>query len=278
MLGRLAVAGFTVVVFACGSGGSGVDGGPGDGDGGSLADADPFRPDSIPPPLNAAVYAHSQSALYRVDPNTLGVSLVGPFVWPNGTDSMTDIAIDKDGNMTGVSYSRVYSVNKDTAACTFLANLDATVFNGLSYVPPTSPDPNAPEILVGAEGGSGNVYQIDPQTGMQTLLGTYGGGLGSSGDIVSVRGFGTVATVTSPNATNDQLARIDTATWQATVIGDTGFDEIWGLGFWGDKVYGFTDTSKFLLIDVTTGAGTEVETSPTNWWGAGVTTAAPVIE
>lgn len=272
MLGRIALLSLACLSVACGSSGSDPDAGPGGGDGGGA------RADALPPPVNAAVYAHSASSLYRVDPNSLQVSLVGPFGWPAANDSMTDIAIDKDGNMTGVSYTRVYSVNKETAECTFLADLSATTFNGLSYVPPTSPDPNAPEILVGAEGLTGNVYQIDPATGAQTLLGSYGGGLGSSGDIVSVRGFGTVATVTSPASTNDQLASIDTTTWQATVIGDTGFDEIWGLGFWGDKVYGFTDSSKFLLIDVTTGAGTEVETSPTNWWGAGVTTAAPVIE
>ena len=279
MVGRLALVGLVVLLIGCGPNTTAQDSGPGNGDGGAgFVDADPFRPDAILPPENAAVYAHSQSQLYRVDPETLQVSLVGAFGWPNGNDSMTDIAIDKAGNMIGVSYTRVYAVNKDTAVCTFLANLSATTFNGLSFVPPLSPDPTAEEILVGAEGGTGDVYQIDPTTGAQTYLGSYGGGLGSSGDIVSVRGFGTVATVTSLSSANDQLARIDTGTWNATVIGDTGFDEIWGLGFWGDKVYGFTDTNKFLLIDVNTGAGTEVETSPTNWWGAGVTTSAPVIE
>lgn len=265
-----------VFAFGCGpSAGTNGDGGVGDGDASNRPDADPFRPDALPPPENAAVYAHSSTQLYRVDPDTLVVSIVGSFGWPSGSDTMTDIAIDKDGNMVGISFSKVYAIDKDTAACTYLADL-TEMFNGLSYVPGVGPDPNLPERLIGAA-NSGTVYEINPTTGQATVAGSYGGLLGSSGDIVSVRGLGTFATVTDLSGT-DKLASIDPTTFRATIIGDTGFGSIWGLGFWGNKVFGFTDTRKFILIDVTTGQGTEVEPSSINWWGAAVTTSAPVIE
>lgn len=259
------------------------------GPGGGQVDADVGTPDSNtgmpdasppvdapPPPENAAVYAHSETALYRIDPDTLAVTEIGLFQWPNGADSMTDIAIDKTGRIIGVSFGSVYQVDEITAACTFLADLQGDTFNGLSFVP----DPLNPnlDILIGAD-QYGDVYQLDPQTGAQTLVGNYGGGYYSSGDIVSVVGAGTFATVTMDGATSDYLARIDpTDGYTATIVGDTGFDSIWGLGYWRNTVYGFTDANQFLLIDVNTGSATVEQAGAVQWWGAGVTTLAPIIE
>lgn len=243
--------------------------------GGGIVDADPNRPDRSPPPENAAVYAHSASELYRVDPDTLQVTLVAPFQWPMAADQMTDIAIDKDGRMIGISFDKVYSVDETTAICTFLANLGSQ-FNGLSFIPAQDIDPTGDEILVGAA-LDGSFIELDPNTGVTTPIGNYGGGLTSSGDIVSVSGFGTVATVKQGGLGNDLLARIDPTTGVATVIGDTGVANIWGVGFWGNKVFGFTSGNAFVLIDPTTGSSMNVETSSVSWWGAAVTTSAPVI-
>jgi hypothetical protein len=267
----LAVSAVASLSFSCGPASSSEPGG-GSADGGDQ------QPDASPPPTTlpetAAVYAHSASELYRIDPDTLAMELVGNFQWmDSGPDQMTDIAIDRDGQMIGISFDKVYSVNKDTAECFFLANL-STSFNGLSFVPPIAPDPNAPERLI-ATALNGSVYEVDPMTGSTTYLGSFGGGWRSSGDIVSVRGFGTVATVNLSGA--DRLARIDEVTWQATIIGNTGVNKIWGLGFWGDEVHGFTDDGDFVLLDVNTGAATPVQSTGIRWWGAGVTTEALVI-
>lgn len=267
-----------VLTAACGpSANLGGDGGIGADADPTSPDADPNRPDAAPPASLAAVYAHSSTALYKVDPDDLNVTLVGSFMWPNGSDVMTDIAIDKDGLTIGISYGSVYRVNKETAECTFLASLEAgREFNGLSFVPGIGPDPNGPERLVGAN-TDGEVYEINPVTGASTLVGSYGGGYGSSGDIVSVRGFGTVATITTGIGT-DQLATLDPNTFAATPIGNTGFDDIWGVGFWENKIFGFTDNQRFVLIDAVTGLGSEVEIGDVKWWGAAVTTSAPVVD
>jgi len=271
---RVLVA-FGLLVTACGPSVSDyTDASNGRGDG-STSGADARWTDAPPVALNASVYAHSSGSLYKVDPDTLAVSLVAPFTWSNGTDQMTDIALDKDGNMTGISFDAVYSVNKDTAEATYLAPITGN-FNGLSYVSDTSGgDPR--EILVAA-GNDGNVFEINPLTGASTLKGNYGGGYTSSGDIVSVRGLGAFATVDQGLTGNDFLARVNTTNYSVTIIGDTGFTDIWGIAFWGDKVYGFTENRQFVLIDINTGAATPVEMGAVNWWGAGVTTSAPVIE
>jgi hypothetical protein len=241
------------------------------------AGPDAFRPDARPVPFTGSVYVHSYDNLYAVDPETLEVTLIGPFGWPEGFEDelMTDIAVDRDGDITGISFGAVYAVDKDTAACTYLSALTGQEFNGLSWVPEGIIDKGA-EVLIGT-GLAGTVWRIDPMTGESTQIGAYGGAIESSGDIVSVTGFGTVATVKN-GSTNDYLARIDESTGAATIIGTTGYPDIWGIGFWANKVFGFVATNQFVLIDVDTGAATYVSTGPENWAGAGVTTIAPIVD
>lgn len=226
-----------------------------------------------PVPFEGDVYAHSYTKLYKVDPDTLQVMLVGPFGWPDGHDQelMTDIAVDRNGDITGISFGAVYAIDRDTAAVTYLAPLEGQAFNGLTFLP----QPDDTELLVGT-GLAGSLWRIDP-TGAAppAQIGAYGGAMISSGDIVSVDGFGTVATVKNGSEL-DYLARIDEATGAGTIIGATGFADIWGVGYWRDKVFGFVATNQFVLIDVDTGVATYVSTGPENWAGAGVTTRAPI--
>lgn len=234
--------------------------------------ADARLPDAGLPPFMGHIYAHSLSTLYKVDPDTLEVTPIGPFGWPPGYESelMTDIAVSYDNEITGVSFGAVFAVDRDTAAVTFLANLTGQQFNGLTFIPQSG----GTEILVGT-GLGGTLWQIDPTTGDSTQIGAFGGLMTSSGDIVSVAGFGTVATVKNGSEI-DYLARIDEATGAATIIGTTGEYDIWGIGYWRNRVFGFMSTNEFVLIDVLTGDATFVSLGPENWAGAGVTTRAPI--
>ena len=238
-------------------------------------DATPFPDGGGEPAGEAVVYAHTSNVLYRVDPDTLAVTQIAPFGWPMGHfDQMTDIAVDKDGKITGVSFNTVYSVDATTAACTYLAPLTNS-FNGLSYVPGAGPE--VPEMLVGTT-LDGSVWSVDPVTGATVQVGNYGFGWTSSGDIVSVEGFGTVATVKASGVGPDLLARIDPVTFNATPIGTgTGVGDIWGLGFWKGKIFGFSGHGQFVLIDATTGVAEVLPGTSPIWWGAGVTTSAPII-
>lgn len=244
-----------------------------------------FTPDAaVPPPPppqpdagltpGGVVYAHSASELYRVDPVTLEVQLVGPLLWPAdiAVDWLTDLAVDADGDLVGISFTRVYDVDPATGVCTKLADLTGS-FNGLSFVPAGVLDPGAETLVAAAVDGT--LWRLEAATGVATAIGAYGAGLGSSGDTVSVAGFGTVATVKNGPSPTDWLATVDPATGAATLVGDTGVTDIWGLGYWGGQVYGFTATNQFVVIDVATGVATVVETGAVTWWGAGVTTAAP---
>jgi hypothetical protein len=277
MLRCVRVLSFAIALVACSSSrhamtgdddGSGVDA-AGMSDGG-------FGSDSL-------VYAHTGNTLYRVDSTTLSVVEVGPLAGI-GTESLTDIAIDKNQKMVGITLDKLYSIDSSTGSATLIKDLSqsATGFTSLSYIPTDLTDPNSTDILVTAN-DDGAVYQIDPTMGTATMIGSYGsdsmGKIVSSGDLIGVRNLGIYATVDVGDQTNDYLAKIDPATWQATPIGTgTGFDEIYGLGYWAGTVYGFTAKGDMITIDIPTGVGTKVNSGSQAWYGAGVTTDAPVIQ
>jgi hypothetical protein len=268
------------LVAACGpsnkSGNGTVDANGGGGDGPADAQGTTGLDGSN---LMTSVYAHTSDTLFRVDPDTFAVTQIAPFGWPAavGSDQMTDIAVDKNGMMIGVSYTRVYRVDTTTAQATLLSSSLQGMFNGLSFVPAAQVGGTGDDVLVGSRNTDGKIFRIDTTTGAATQVGDMGHGYTSSGDIVSVVGLGTVATVTTGSG-NDILVKLAPNTFDATPIGtDTGFSQLWGIGFWKDKVFGFSDDGSFVLIDKNTGVGTLQQASGQAWWGAAVTTLAPVI-
>jgi len=265
-----------IALLACGPRAGGADDdddGSGGGDGGVTADAPDVQE-------NAAVYAHTASELFRGDRDAFAVRPVAAFTGDAAGDWMTDIAIDRDGQTVGVSYTRVYRIDAQTAV-TQRAGTGTLpqMFNGLSFVPSLLAfGVEGPDVLIGSRNTDGKVFQVDPATGGITQIGDMGGGFTSSGDIVAVRGFGIVAT-TGATLGPDTLVRLAPTSFAATPIGSsTGWDDLWGIGFWKGKVFGFAEGGAFVTIDTATGVATLVEDSGRAWWGAAVTTAAPVID
>jgi hypothetical protein len=242
------------------------------------------------------VYAHSGKDLYRIDTENLDVVHIGAFNTATtcpGTPcpSITDIAVDKNDVMIGVSLNDIWSIDIETGAATSLAAFDGGGnLSSLSFVPLDLDDPDSAERLV-TVGNAGDVYEVNMTTGATTLLGNFGMSgvdqIRSSGDMVSVRGLGTLATITiggPPYTALDFLATIDTTTWVATPIGtaSTGYDRVFGLGYWGGTIFGFVagtgNDGTIITIDPTTGVGTPATSSTFQWFGAGVTTNAPIVD
>jgi hypothetical protein len=288
-----------LLVAACGpdakshadaGGGGGPDAADGPIDATPVVDAPPGPPDGSEPDFSK-VYVHSGQVLYRLDTATLEPVEIGPFA-NLGNQSMTDIAVDKDDRMIGITLDKIYTVDVDTGTATLLHEVEssAPAFTSLSFVPLDLDDPDSAERLVAAA-DDGTVYEIDPDTGNTAMIGSYGSAAGglirSSGDIVAVRGLGIYATVTigEPLTDPDYLARIDPATWAATPLGvGTDYDKIFGVGFWRDTIYGFVDRGSggsgggaIVTLDPNTGASTLVDEGTIRWFGAGVTTDAPII-
>ena len=253
-----------------------------------IPDAGPMFPDAGPaidagtPEDDVIVWAHSADTLFALNPRTLTVTPVGMFSFADGgvVPGMTDLAVNKSGEIFTCSRTDLYRVDPRTAVTTHIAALgleSGVQFNGMTFLPEGVIDAEA-ETLVGAT-DAGDYYRVDPVTGTTTRLGTYSNGYLSSGDIVSVVGAGTFATVKRDDLTTDLLVRLDPATGTATRIGDgIGYRRIFGVGYWRSRLYGFVADGTLVEINIETGVGTPVdgETGSDQFWGAGVTTRAPV--
>jgi hypothetical protein len=215
------------------------------------------------PTVYQTIYANSSSELYTIDPTTWTPIDVGPF---DADDSMTDLAVTPSNQLYAISADALYKVDPSTGAASFVMELTGGgLYNGLTFLPDN-------RLL--AVDGSGDVVVIDPITQTLLFVGTYGVEYGSSGDLVAVAD-GTLYGISpgdpfDPSNVNDYLVQVDPATGVATGIGSVGFENVWGLGYYGGNVIGFTAEGGVLRIDPTTGAGTLLSVTTPAYWGAGV--------
>jgi hypothetical protein len=262
-----------------GAGGSGDTSGGTTGGGAGGADTTGIVVDGgagggAPQPLVAQVFAHSESTLYRLDPDTKAASYVADF---DGCSSVIDIAIDKDGVMFGTTFDGLWRIDPKTAKCSQVASGDYP--NSLSFVPKGTLDP-AKEALVGYVGA--DYVRIDEVTGAVTTVGSLGTSkYQSSGDIVSVIGGGTYLTIKG-NDCADCIVEVDPTTGaMKSMIGNLDHGSVFGLAFWGGVAYGFDDAGTLFEIDLSN-ASTKAIAMPgapsgLSFWGAGSTTAAPLV-
>jgi hypothetical protein len=225
------------------------------------------------------VYGHSAKTLYKLEPKTKAVTVVGDF---KDCEDIIDIALDEKSTLYGVSYGSLYTIDKVTAKCNKMHS--GSFPNSLSFIPKGILDPNQ-ETLVGYD--KANYVRIDLETGARTVIGNLSAGKGieSSGDIVSVKGGKTFLTVKGGACSAaDCLYEIDPATGKK--VHDWGSIEhkkVFGLSFWGGKLYGFDEGGN--LFEVTFGSTKIVTTTipipqkpaDLSFWGAGSSTSAPLV-
>lgn len=160
---------------------------------------------------------------------------------------LTDIAFDPTGNLYGISFSALYSVNKTNGSTTLIGSLGS--FSGVA---------NA--LVFAADGTlymAGNtLYTVNVGTGASTALGS-GIGFQSAGDLAFIGGELYMA------ASNNHLVKVDTGTGVGSDIGDIGIGSTFGLAS-ADNItlYGMAGQTVF-TINTTTGAGSgQVTFSP----------------
>jgi len=278
---RAAIIGLLGSALACGASGSKngfdtEDGGSNttpSGDGGLGQFDDDVKSQPVEPV--AEVYGHSGQTLYKLNPNTKAVTVVGTF---DGCTNVLDIALDGSSKLYGTTSSALWAIDKSTGKCTQIAQ--DSYPNSLSFVPKGTVDANA-EALVGYEGS--DYVRIDPQSGTKTIIGQIGSGMVSSGDIVSVKNGPTYLTVKSANC-DDCLIEVDPKTGaMVRNWGAVNHSDVFGLAFWAGSIYGFDNQGELFEVKIT---GGNLQTSPIaipghpanlKFWGAGSTTSAPVV-
>jgi hypothetical protein len=225
--------------------------------------------------IGGAIYAHTSSSLYKFDPALAAVETVGVFSFPNGGQSMTDIAIDYEGRIYGVSFSNLYRCSAVTAECIHLGSLPSS-FNGMTVVPVGTLEPGKESMIGIGNSGSWNKITVVGNQATITQLGTYGAGYTSAGDAYSIEGIGTFAAVNKVGSSSTYLVTVDAAVGTVTEeIGPmTGYSNIYGLASDGETAFAFDSSGAILGLDLQSG-NTTVALPPgqgQSWWGAGVTT------
>jgi hypothetical protein len=240
--------------------------------GGDVALADGLPPDMAPA---AAVYAHSASTLYKLDPDSKAVKVIGNF---SGCGSVVDIALDAKSNLYA-SAGGIFLVDKNTAKCTSVGG-GTFAGNSLSFVPAGTIDP-AKEVLVTYNGGQ--YMRVDIDKGTTSSLGSLPSGFASSGDIVSVKGGGTYVTVIG-NGCGDCLLEVNPKTGAMIKNwGSLGTGRVYGIAYWAGVVYAFNEAGQIWEVSfsgtslVTKEIPIPMKPSGLMFWGAGSTTAAPVV-
>ncbi|MFO0669500.1 MAG: hypothetical protein U0235_07730 [Polyangiaceae bacterium] len=271
------------------------------------------------------IYANTDDSLYELDPTNDNLTLIGTFdgangnvtdcavnadgdVYVNTSDTIYKASLPASGKGK-VTLDKVATIAKDTTNQRFYA---------LAFAP--AGVLGAGEGLVGGD-GDGKLWSIDPQSGATKSLGSFGrdgstATFALSGDLVfyvdanqKPTGLATIRSCkgSTCTTTNDYLAGIDmTALAAAFTSGKpatsllsgiyggsssgkgagVGAGELFGLGAWEGKVYGFQRASaavsgepELLSVDTKTGRGKTLPKSfsfTNGWSGACVSTKVSV--
>ena len=206
--------------------------------------------------FSAAIAAHAAPTLWvstggaqlaTVDVATGATSLIG-----NTTIALTDIAFSPTGDLYGISFSSLYTVNSSTGA--------TTLGGGLGAVSGTA---NA--LVFGSDGtlymAGSTLYTVNTLTGAASAIGSIG--FQSGGDLAFIGGDLFMA------SSGNQLVEVDVTTGAGTSVGNLGVASMFGLATPDNvNLYGVAGQSVY-LVNTTTGAATFLSTfAPTLSGGA----------
>jgi hypothetical protein len=302
-------------------------------------------PSDVAAPGTTLLYANTGTTLFRVDADDprLAVTRVGDFDCVGAGEGkvplMTDIAVDHDGRLYGVSTRAVFldmTVDGGTVQCAAkrLPLVAAPDFFAAAFAPKGTIDPVAETLVAG--GAAGTLWAVDTSNGSVALVGNFGtvpaddgnghayppGNVGKqwelSGDVVFFEnggnpvGFAAVRDCPNPPytancSTTDTLVEVDpkrlsrtaptvvTRALRGQVVKASNcadptrssYGGILGVAAYRGDVIGFarlasgaSATSPVVRVDNASGQACLVTDDSAvatgGWWGAGVTTAAPV--
>jgi len=172
----------------------------------------------------------SSSTLFRIDSAQGDLVVVAELGIPN----FGDIDFLPDGRLFGVRTDgpgELITINPRNGATSAVGPVG---FTGIVALVAESSD----SLL--AATWDGELVRIDPLTGSGSLIGTFGSGLISAGDLAFDDNgtlFGTACVGSCIPNPGGRLVEIDIATGVATQIGPIGFDHIYGLAFHAGTVF-----------------------------------------
>jgi hypothetical protein len=214
------------------------------------------------PPADAPVYANTSTELFEVEPETGVRTLVGSFNHDGRpVDQMVDIAIDLRGGMYGGTYEALYRIDPTNATLTKICDTDLKPY-ALAF--------DSTGVLYAGAGES--VVSVDLST-CDTAVLLVSAIYETSGDLVGLPDGYLYWTVSGDE--NDDLVRIDPSTGGTTWVGPIAAQDLYGLGYDQDQLYGFSSRGEIVRISPIGAASSITSEDPSiSWWGA---TTNPVV-
>jgi hypothetical protein len=222
--------------------------------------------------LSRRAWSESSSDLYAISPHS-GTEdvLVGPIRNNAGQPiDITDVAYSSaERTLYGVSYDQLVRI--DTEDCRLEEQSTRTAYRigdglGLLYETSALACDSSGNLYGGTVGG--DLLRIDRDTGLATIIGPYGQNLVASGDLAFDSIGRLYGSATPAGGSSDVLVVVSTSTGAANEIGPIGYDEVYGLFFIEDSLYGVTEDNELLSIDTATGRGTLIRQLGFAAWGA----------
>ena len=212
-------------------------------------------------------FSHDGYQLFGVSLTDFSVRVVDWFSYNGGNGgAITDIAMDRAGRLWGITFEELYRIDTDTAACTYVGRVSAGVTcNGLAAVGPGAPGIDQNQLVAACESG---LFVIDPVSMDMTFLASFQSGFQSSGDVVFVPGEGLYVTIWSSASNTDVLALFRLPVSGSVAVGEIGVREIYGLAYWNDRLFGFSQSGGIYEISLTSGGGTTLAMTEYSFWGA----------
>lgn len=164
---------------------------------------------------------------------------------------MTDIAFNPNGDLFGISFNALYSIDPSTAVATFIGFHNVPGGNALVFA--------SDGTLYSAGFSSTSLYQINPLSGATTNLGNMG--YASGGDLAFFDGSLYLA------SSSNQLIDIDLANIASTYsVGAFGVAGVYGLATGDDNVLYAVANTLVYEVNTLTGAAT----NPTSFASQGL--------
>jgi hypothetical protein len=181
------------------------------------------------------MFVHDSAGnLGKVDVATGSTTVVG-----NMGYQMTDIAFDPSGNLYGITFGQLFTINATTAASAFVGNLGLNGANALVFA--------GDGTLYAASNNTTSLYTVNTGTGAASSLQSIG--YASGGDLAFNAGNFYLAT------NGNQLVKINLG-GASQLIGSFGVANVYGLATGDDgKLYGVAGTTVY-SINTATGAAT----------------------
>ncbi len=183
---------------------------------------------------SATMYVHDSSGnLGSVDTSSGNASIIG-----NMGLVMTDIAFDPSGNLFGITFTGLFSINPTTASSSFIGSHGVSGGNGLVF--------GNDGTLYASGNTTSNLFSLNTGTGTGTSIGNTG--FFSSGDLAFV---GSDLFLSS---TSGELVSIDLSNPSAsTAIGSFGVPNVFGIATdETSSLFAVADTTIY-SVDPTTG-------------------------